>query len=184
MIRPLRQHHRRMVIALGVFLPVAFVVGVAARKPAPTVAELPLALTVTSQKFEAVEREYSDLFSRSPVQVQLLREQKNSGRFAVAFSATKDFIKPDLMVYWVSGNPDITSALPGNAVLLGAFDSAALPLPSETSTHNGVLVLYSLANNEIVDVSKPFSILPEGRVPRGPDSAMDDGVSQSSSLRK
>jgi hypothetical protein len=49
--------------------------------------------------------------------------------------------------------------LPGNAQLLGAFNSSsALVLPAEAATQTGVLILYSLADNEIVDVSKPIRV--------------------------
>lgn len=156
MIRPLRQRHRRTFIALGIFLPVALAVGIAARKPVPTVAELPAALATTLQKFTAVEWSRADLFAKSPVQVRLLREQKNSGQFAVEFSAAKDFVPPDLIVYWVAGNSSPTDTLPANAILLGSFSATALPLADEIVKSAGALILYSLANGEIVDVSKPI----------------------------
>ena len=158
MIHSLRQQHRRTFLALGIFLPVAFVVGIAARKSVPTVAELPAALAATPQKFEAVEWERADLFSKSPVQVRLLRKQKSSGQFAVSFSAAKDFVPPDLIVYWVTANSSVTNTLPANAILLGTFSAAALPLSDEIVKSNGALILYSLANGEIVEVSKPISL--------------------------
>lgn len=70
-------------------------------------------------------------------------------------SAVKEFVKPDLIVYWISGNPEITGKLPDNALLLGAFSASALSLPATAASESGALVLYSLANNEIVAVSKP-----------------------------
>ena len=155
MIRSLRQQHRRTFIALGIFLPIAFAVGLTARQRVPTVAELPAALAATSQKFAAVEWERTDLFAKSPVQVRLLREQKDAGRFAIAFSAAKDFVKPDLIVYWVAGNQSTTDTFPANAILLGSFSATALPLSDEVSKSNGALILYSLADNEIVAASKP-----------------------------
>jgi hypothetical protein len=91
------------------------------------------------------------------VQVRLLREQNGVGKFAVAFSAAKDFLKPDLLVYWVAGNSSITDTLPGNAQLLGAFNSSTtLVLPTGVAMQTGALILYSLADTEIVDVSKPI----------------------------
>ena len=155
MIRPLRQRHRRMFIALGIFLPVAFVVGISARKTVPTATVLPAALIATPQQFAAVKWERADLFAKSPVQVRLLREQRDAGRFAIALSAANGFVKPDLIVYWVEGNPKITGALPANAILLGTFAATILPLSDEVANSSGVLILYSLADNEIVDVSKP-----------------------------
>lgn len=159
MIRPLRQRHRRMVVTLGVLLPVAFTLGIAARKPVPNMDSLPASLASTPQKFAATEWERTDLFVKSAIQVRLLREQISSGRFAVKFSAPQDFVKPDLMAYWVAGDSKITDTLPANAQLLGTFNSSsALTLPVDPTTQNGMLVLYSLADNEVVEVSKLFSI--------------------------
>jgi hypothetical protein len=156
MIRPLRQLHRRAFIALGIFLPIAFVVGIVARNPVPAVRELPPSLSAAPIVFESVVGKRADLFVKSPIEIQLLREQKDAGRFAVKFSAPRDFIKPDLIVYRVAGNPHIADRIPDNAMLLGTFHSAALPVTDEMANANGVLVLYSLADNQVVDVTKPF----------------------------
>lgn len=158
MIRPLRQRHRHMVIALGILLPVAFAVGIAARKPVPVVSELPAALTGAPQKFAAVVWERGDLFTKTPVHVRLLRGQGGVGRFGIGLSAAKDFVKPDLIVYWVAGNPVVTDGPPADAILLGTF-GATLPLPDESAKSSGSLILFSLADNEIVDVSKPVDLL-------------------------
>jgi hypothetical protein len=146
-----------MVIALGILLPVAFVAGVAARKPVPGMISLPAGLVAPPQKIAAIDWERTDLFAKTPIQVRLLRESAGVGPFAVGFSAPKDFVKPDLMVYWVAGNPNITDTLPGDARLLGVFNpSVTLPLPTNPGPGNGVLVLYSLADQQVVEVSKPF----------------------------
>ena len=159
MIRPLRERHRRMVIVLGVFLPVAFAVGIAARKPVPGMTSLPKELAASSQKFAVTEWERADLFTKSPIQVRLLRENAGAGHFAVEFSAAKDFLKPDLIVYWVAVGTRITNTIPDHAFLLGSFNSsAALPLPLEAGSASGVLVLYSLADHVIVETSKSLAI--------------------------
>jgi hypothetical protein len=158
MIRPLRQRHRHMVIALGIFLPVAFAVGIAARKAVPEVNLLPKELAPAAVQFESQEWQRSDLFTKSPVQISLMREHSGSGKFAVEFSAAKDFVKPDLIVYWVAGNPTIADKLPDTAILLGSFSSTPLTLSDEIMKTNGQLVLFSLADNEIVDVSRTFTM--------------------------
>ena len=159
MIRPLRQRHRRMVFVLGVLLPVAFAVGIVARKPVPGMTSMPKELVASPQSFAVTEWERADLFTKTPIQVRLLRESADEGRFAVEFSAAKDFVKPDLIVYWVAGNPNLTDKLPENARLLGTFNSSvALSLSPDAAQGSGVLVLYSLADQEIVEVSKPFAL--------------------------
>ena len=148
-----------MFIVLGVFLPVAFAVGIAARKPVPGMTSLPKELVASPQQFTVTAWERTDLFTKTPIQVRLLRERANAGRFAVEFSAAKDFVKPDLIVYWVAGSPKITDTLPDNARLLGAFNSSvALSLSPDAGAGSGVLVLYSLADQEVVEVSKPFAL--------------------------
>ena len=160
MIRPLRQLHRHTMVALGIFLPIVFALGIAARKPVPSMDSLPANLVALPQKFAETEWERADLFVKSPIRVRLLREESSRGRFAVEFSAPKDFVKPDLMVYWVASDSNVTDALPDAAQLLGAFSSSSpLALPENLTMQNGALLLYSLADNEIVEVSKPFSIL-------------------------
>ena len=159
MIRPLRQRHRRVVIVLGILLPVAFAVGIAARKSVPDMISLPKELVASPQTFEVTEWERADIFAKTPMQVQLLRENAGTGHFAVKFSVAKDFVKPDLIVYWIAGNPKITETLPDNARLLGVFNSSvALSLPSDAASGSGMLELYSLADQEIVEVSKAFAL--------------------------
>jgi len=159
MIRPLRQLHRRLVIALGVMLPVAFVLGLAARKPVPAMPALPGRLAAAPTPFPVTEWERADLFGNVSIPVRLLRESPHAGRFAVAFSAPKDFVQPDLLVYWVADKATLADTLPGNAALLGAFDAfTALALPAEAARQTGQLVLYSLADNAIIEASKPFAL--------------------------
>jgi hypothetical protein len=159
MIRPLRQRHRRMVIFLGVLLPIAFAVGITARKPVAAMTSLPTELGASRQKFAATEWERTDLFTKTSIQVRLLRESAGAGHFAVEFSAAKDFVKPDLIVYWVTGTPNITDTLPENAFLLGGFNPhTPLPLAEQIGATSGRLILYSLADQEIIEISKHFPL--------------------------
>ena len=154
MILSLRQRHRRMFTVFGVLLPLLFVVGIAVRRAVPQPDTLPPELTSQTITFTATDYERGDLFAKSPVQVRLWREQ-GTERLAVGFSAAKDFLKPDLMAYWSAGRPPANDTLPPNASLLGAFVAGPLALPAEASVQDGFLILFSLANQEIVDVSKP-----------------------------
>jgi hypothetical protein len=158
MIRPLRQRHRRMAATLAVALPVAFAAAIAARNPMPTLKDAPSNSTAPSAPFGAREWHRANLFTKVPVQVDFFRGQADShSRSAFGFTAANDFVKPDLLVYWVPRNSTITDTLPGDAELLGKFQrQKILPLPSNASSAQGVLVFYSLAEQEVVDVSKPI----------------------------
>ena len=159
MIRPLRQRHRHMIVGLGVFLPLAFAAGIVARKPVPGMTSLPKELAVSLREFAVTEWERADLFTKTPIQVRLLRERTGVGRFAVGFSAPKNFAKPDLIVYWVAGISNLTETVPDTARLLGAFHSSSpLPLPVEAVASSGMLVFYSLADHEILETSKAFEL--------------------------
>jgi hypothetical protein len=155
MILPLRRLHRRVFAVLGILLPVAFVAGIAARKPVPGMDALPAELAASQGRPDRAVWERSDLFSKSPVRVGLLRETAGPARHAIEMSAPPSFLKPDLLVYWVEGNPALRGTVPDGARLLGGFGPGALGLPTEAATREGVLVLFSLADQEIVDVSKP-----------------------------
>src|SRR5262245_29568509 len=79
MIRPLRQRHRQIVIALGAILPVAFTVGISVRNPVPKVATLPAGLVASPRAFAATIWERSDLFAKTAIRVRLVRENAISG---------------------------------------------------------------------------------------------------------
>jgi hypothetical protein len=154
MILLLRHRHRQVFAVLGVLLPLLLATGIAARRKSPQLETLPPELSPQTTTFTATEYERDDLFGESPVQVRLWREQE-TGRLAAGFGAPKNFPKPDLMAYWSAAQPPAGKTLPAEARLLGAFIAGPLALPAEASTTGGCLILFSLANQEIVAVSKP-----------------------------
>jgi len=148
-----------MFLVLGIFLPIAFAGGIAARKSVPGMTSLPRELVASPGEFAVTEWERADLFTNRPIQVRLVRERVGAGRFAVKFSTVQDFVKPDLIVYWVARSPNITNTLPDNAQLPGTFDPAnPLPLPQEAGSESGMFVLYSLADQVIIETSKSLRI--------------------------
>jgi hypothetical protein len=154
MIHSLRQRHRRMFLVIALLLPAAFIGGVAARRSVPQVTILPRELSFGTQAFDAIDDRRSELFTNSRVQIRLWRE-RDTGRLAIGFVAAEDFVKPDLLVYW-SASPDTKGgSLPADATLLGAFGAGPLLLPVEATISEGALILYSLANQEIVAGSQP-----------------------------
>lgn len=117
---------------------------------------LPPELSNTSaQIFTATGYERDDAFENAPVTIRLWRDL-STGQSAVGFSAPKDFVKPDLIAYWIIGQATNRTEMPKDAVLLGSFVATTLPLPAEATTAEGSLILFSLADQDIVDISKPL----------------------------
>jgi hypothetical protein len=153
MILSLRQRHRRVFYAMGIFLPVAFVFGVASRQPVPLAKELPATFAVRNTT-SSVVWERKDLFGKAPVSVQLLQAAGKADADSIRLITDKNFVKPDVLVYWSSGNPAIGDSLPTNAVLLGPLEASELRENEPLTKSPGMLILFSLADGEIVDVSK------------------------------
>ena len=156
MIRPLRQRHRAMVCTLGILLPVAFAVGLVARRPVPVVASLPPGLAAQAEDFGQVVWTKADLWPGQSIVTTLRRDAANSVVVELMFH---DLAKPDVLVYWAAGKEPAVKSLPANARLLGALSNRApLPIPADTRGHAGRFILYSLADHEIVGASKSFVV--------------------------
>ena len=154
MIRPLRQRHHVMVCTLGVLLPVAFAAGIAARKPVPVAAAVPSGLAGPANDFGRVAWTKMDLWPGQRIITSLRRDAANSVEVELMF---RDLAKPDVLVYWAAGKETAVEGLPDNARLLGAL-SNHLPLPTDARGETGRLVLYSLADHEVVAVSRAFIV--------------------------
>jgi len=155
MIRSLRQRHRRIAVVTGVLLPLAFAVGIAARRPVPDVSVLPAALAPAPRNFSSLEWDRADLFPRTSARVRLWRDPNRTNQFAIEISLPRDFAKPDVLVYWSAGTQPSTNALPDDSRLLGVCGS---PLPLLAATDGGKLLLYSLADRELLDASQSFAV--------------------------
>jgi hypothetical protein len=156
MIRPLRQRHRAMVCTLGALLPIAFAVGLAARKPLPVAATVPVGLAGQANDFGRVVWTKADIWPGQRIITRLRRDATSSVAVELLF---RDLMKPDVLVYWAAGQETVSAGLPENARLLGALaNRAPLPIPSDVRGEAGRFVLYSLADHEVVAVSKAFII--------------------------
>jgi len=141
-------------MVLGLLLPAAFGLGVAARKPVPMVVNWPAEFTKTARLHAKSDWEATDIFTNAPVSLRALRQSHLDGHRAIALSAGPGFMKPDLLVYWAPGKSEAADKLPANAILLGTFNSPELPLPDEAIKTGGTIVLYSLADSEVVAESR------------------------------
>jgi len=154
MIRPLRQRHRVMVCTLGVLLPVAFTAGLAARKAVPVAATVPPELAGQASTFGDVVWTKADLWPDQRIITSLRRDAAGSVAVELIF---RDLVRPDVLVYWAAGKGTAVEGLPENARLLGALSNRApLSMPAAVRGETGRLVLYSLADHEVVAASKTF----------------------------
>jgi hypothetical protein len=158
MIRPLRRRHRIMISVLSVIVLAAFAFGIAVRRQIP---ESP-----AGRKTEAVPSYKEvwnriDLWEKGSIRTRLLKSASAAEKTAVELTAEEPIVRPDVIVYWVPGADRIGDALPANAFLLGSFDLSVptpLALPGQTGKATGLLVLYSLADHEVIAVSKPITL--------------------------
>src|SRR5262249_17471851 len=159
MIRPLRQRHRAMVVAWGAFLPAAFIFGVASRRSVPLLPSLPSPLSYQPAPTNQLVWVRDDLWEKKPLRTRLLSDSTLSN-LALEVTATAPVVQPDVLLYWAAGNSKVDDSLPSDVVLLGAWmqDPAnAVAVPQIAKAGQGRLILYSLADHEIVNVSKPFA---------------------------
>ena len=156
MIRSLRSRHRVMVCTLGVLLPVAFVAGIAARRPVPVAESVPAELGGNLPNFGTVVWTKADLWPGHRIITSLRR---NADGFMAVELTFLDLARPDVLVYWAAGKEMAVEGLPDNARLLGALSNGVpLPIPADVRGEVGRFVLYSLADHEIVAMSKAFII--------------------------
>ena len=159
MILPLRHRHRLMVLALSVLVPAGFAFGLAARKSVPIFSPKE-GETDSLSRFGAVQWTRLDLWTNGLV-TTLLAEKENPSSAALQLWTSRQIVRPDVIVYWLPSVRTIKDRLPEESVLLGAFRQGTptlLQLPANFPRAEGVLVLYSLADQEIVALSKPFAI--------------------------
>src|SRR5437899_811708 len=120
MIRPLRQRHRAMVCTLGVLVPVAFVAGIAARRPVPVARSVPTELETKASDFDIVVWRKTNLWPGQRIMTSLRRDA--AGSLAVEL-VVDDVVRPDVLVYWASGKATAVEGLPDTARLLGALSN-------------------------------------------------------------
>ena len=154
MIRPLRQRHRAIFFTLGALLPIVFAVGLAGRKSLPMSMRVPSGLIRQTNDFSAVVWTKPDLWKDQRVKSTF--RGNGTGAVEVEFQV-RDWVKPDVLVYWIRGPESIAGGLPAEARLLGPLSKdVPLPVPAEAHNESGRFIFYSLADNEVVLISNAF----------------------------
>ncbi len=157
MIRPLRQIHRASAIVLSVTLPIVFVAAIALRSPTPLVAARSGRVNSTESAFKTLVWEKSDLWTKPVIKTRLFSDEPASkpSRLAVQLIPDQSLTRPDVLIYWMPSVAGPLDQVPDDAVLLGSIAShPVMPLPVSPGKTLGALILYSLADHEVLAVSK------------------------------
>ena len=154
MIRPLRARHRRMMTVLAVVVPVVFVAGLLARQPVPAVDELPGTVrpAVPEGFTEAAvdDAAWGGLALRTTWMVGPATAEGGPPARGVTLTFLVDPRLPDLLVYWAAESEGASLALDAHLLgTIGDLQERSWVLPGDASD-GGVLVLYSLARQEVV----------------------------------
>ena len=145
MIQPLRTYHRWTVELMGIFLPVIFLAGLAARPSATKANQPEAAITHTIYKSKAAWKVH-----------EITTTVSSGGELQLVPASELKY--PDLLLYWSPDASRSFNTIGANAKLLGAFDpSRRYRLPEDW--RRGSLLLYSLAQQKMVDVAT-FDKLP------------------------
>ncbi len=162
MIRALRQRHRTTTTVLSIILPVVFLLAVALRKPLPISAPRPGLITATQPTFNNPIWEKNDLWVKPLIKTRLFSNNPTNqpSKFAVQLIPEQPIIRPDVLAYWTPTMVGIIDQVPDSAVLLGPITGErVMPLPSSSANTLGSLILYSLADHEVIGISSPLPAL-------------------------
>jgi hypothetical protein len=157
MIQPLRRRHRWMTAALAIILPIAFVAGLAVRKPLPATENVPSAVPSTSTEFSQVLFEKGDLWNDLAISTRVLADQLPTTHLAVELQPRVYLKIPDILVYWHPQPSSDADKLPEGSYLLGALaatEKRCFVLPDSALVHDGIIMLYSLAHQKKIAAAK------------------------------
>jgi hypothetical protein len=133
---------------LAVLLPGFFVCGIVARRTVPVISapsELHRSLPEHAIRTEA------DLWPGK--RIKTLFRTTSAGSLTAQFRFESS-LGPDVLVYWIPRETLSGAALPESAQLLGPLSSqTTFPIPAKPG-EVGHFILYSLANQKIVAISK------------------------------
>jgi hypothetical protein len=151
MIRPLRKRHRAMVVVLALVVPPLFALGILGRPQEARMAAMPEGLAPEAVDPGAViSRHTKGAMPEFTARATLFA--RGDG-VAVTVETTPHPVRPELLVYW-SADAVSGASLPETAYLLGSLGSGgptAFDLPVEAAGRDGHLVLYALAQSEVVE---------------------------------
>ena len=153
MIQSLRRRHRWMMAAVTIILPVIFVAGLAVRKPVPASEQVPAGVAPLAADASHLLFEKDDLWNGLPISTRLFAAQQPATLLAVELHPRVYFKFPEILVYWHSSASTQLDKLPEESYLLGTLagkENHRFVLPDSARTHDGALILYSLAQQKLI----------------------------------
>ena len=157
MIKPLRTRHRIMTAVLAIVVPILFIAGIWHRDIEPALNEsVPTSFESQASRFTSVVTETQQLSSDPSLTYRLIAETSESKRVAVELNASGNQRLPALLVYWTP-SLEVESQFPEESVLVGHWavtKSGVFELPVRAAEEKGSILLYSLAQQEMVASSR------------------------------
>jgi hypothetical protein len=141
MIQPLRARHRWMMPFVGMIALVGLIAGVSARVTMPVMDQIPGEISLSTEHLQ------EGLWGALPLSTAWGMDKK--GRPTVTLKPNESLLYPELLVYWHTGTWN--GKIGEQATLLGTLsgiNARRFVMPSK----KGTLVLYSLAQGEVVAV--------------------------------
>ena len=152
MIRPLRSRHRVIFVVLALALPAGLAAALVSRPADPTLDQLPQALQAPAAlKGGMVLWSLAGGWEGVPLEAQLSVD--GAGSVSLVVTPVEDPRLPDLLVYWSPEGAGQRALADDEALLLGRVAGAqpvSLPVPPETAARGGYLLLFSLAQGQVV----------------------------------
>lgn len=139
MIQPLRQRHRWMTILFFFIALSGLSLAVSSRVPIPVMDNIPGEVAITAENLR------DGLWGDLSILMGWGKDEK--GRNMVTLQPKESLLYPELLVYWHTG--DWNGVVDGPAMLLGSL-SGMKARRFMVSDKDGTLVLYSLAQGEVV----------------------------------
>jgi len=153
MIHPLRQRHRLNLTILAVVLPLAFALGLLARKASPTMHAAPSALSHEPFALPRMIFEKEDLWPGIKITTRVYTDAPSGLLFALELQPREDVHAPDILVYWSARTSGNEQELLKEAHLLGALagrQKRSWLLPGTMERVDGKVILYSLGHQAVV----------------------------------
>jgi hypothetical protein len=163
-----------MIFVFAVFLPVAFVIGITARKTIPAMEKLPAVLVPPSPEFSHQIYEKNNLWPDLNILTRLYADSLPLSIKGEAVSRLALELHPqvylkiaDILVYWTESQPVDFDRLPEKTFLIGILadrKKRRYLLPDRASESDGWIILYSLAQQKWVGAASlpTYSVIIKG----------------------